>query len=67
MKYAVKNLENCIEFIEKNYNVKWDWDAFWKGCKVYNDEAQCIINKWDVNCTDYPQVCGGALSLTRGV
>ncbi|MBK5253613.1 MAG: 2-hydroxyacyl-CoA dehydratase [Peptostreptococcaceae bacterium] len=63
--YAVKNLEKCISFIEENYNVKWDWDAFWEGCKVYNEEAQCAINKWDVNCTDYPQVCGGALSLPR--
>jgi len=63
--YAVKNMQACIKFIEDNYNVKWDWDAFWKGCEMYNEECQCIINKWDVNCTDYPQVCGGALSLTR--
>lgn len=63
--YAVKNLKKCIDFIETNYKVKWDWDAFWKASKVYNEEAQCMLNKWDVNCTDYPQVCGGGLALQR--
>lgn len=63
--YAVKNLQVCIEFIETHYNVKWDWDAFWKGCQMYNEEVQCMLNKWDVNCTDYPQVCNGALALQR--
>ena len=24
-----------------------------------------MIEKWDVNCTDYPQVCGAALALQR--
>lgn len=63
--YAVKNLKECIKFIETHYNVKWDWDAFWEGCKMYNEEVQCMLNKWDVNCTDYPQVCNGALALQR--
>ena len=63
--YAVKNLWKAIEFIEKNYNVKWDWDAFWKNAEMYNEEVQCMLNKWDINCTDYPQVCNGTLSLYR--
>ncbi|MGB4984934.1 MAG: 2-hydroxyacyl-CoA dehydratase family protein [Erysipelotrichaceae bacterium] len=63
--FAVKNLQECIEFIEKNYNVKWDWDAFWENSKKYNESCQAIIDKWDINTTDYPQVCGAALSLPR--
>ncbi|MEG1460447.1 MAG: 2-hydroxyacyl-CoA dehydratase family protein [Oscillospiraceae bacterium] len=63
--YGVKNLQKFIDFIEKNYNVKWDWDVFWEKAKDYNRSTQCMINKWDVNCTDYPQVCGAALSLHR--
>ena len=63
--YAVKNLQKCIDFIETNYNVKWDWDAFWKNAEMYNKEAQCMLDKWDINCTDYPQVCNGALALHR--
>lgn len=63
--FAVHNLKGCIEFIEKNYGVKWDWDAFWKNAEDYNRSTQAVIDKWDINCTDYPQVCGAALSLTR--
>ncbi len=63
--FAVKNLQGCIKFIEKNYNVKWDWNNFWKCAKEYNKSTQAIIDKWDINCTDYPQICGAALSLTR--
>jgi len=63
--YAVKNLEKCIKFIEDKFNVKWDWDAFWEGAKMYNETTQYMLNKWDVNCTPYPQVCGAALALQR--
>jgi hypothetical protein len=45
--------------------VKWDWDAFWKNAEMYNQMAECMIEKWDVNATDYPQVCGAALALQR--
>ncbi len=63
--YAVKNLWGSVEFIEKQYNVKFDWDAFFEGVKRYNQESDYMIEKWDVNCTDYPQVCGAALALHR--
>ncbi len=64
-KFAVENLKGAIKFIEDHYHVKWDWNAFWENAKKYNASTQAIIDKWDINCTDYPQVCGGALSLTR--
>ncbi len=63
--YAVRNLENAIHFIEEKMHVKWDWDAFWKAAKMYNTSTQCMLDKWDVNCTPYPQVCGAALALQR--
>lgn len=63
--YAVKNLWGAIEFIEKQFNVKFDWDAFFTGIKRYNQECSYILDKWDVNCTDYPQICGAALALHR--
>ena len=63
--YAVKNLWGCVEFIEKQFNVKFDWDAFFEGVKRYNKESDYMIEKWDVNCTDYPQICGEALALHR--
>lgn len=63
--YAVKNLWGSIEFIEKQFNVKFDWDAFFEGVKRYNIESKFIVEKWDVNCTPYPQICGAALALHR--
>lgn len=63
--FAVNNLKGCIQFIEEHYGVKWDWDNFWKCAKEYNESTQAVIDKWDINCTDYPQICGAALSLTR--
>ena len=63
--YAVKNLWGCIEFIEKQFNVKFDWDAFFEGVKRYNIESNCMIERWDVNSTPYPQICGASLALHR--
>ena len=63
--YAIKNLKKGIEFLEQQFGVKWDWDAFWKNAEMYNESSRCMIEKWDVNCTDYPQVCGAALALQR--
>lgn len=63
--YAVENLWGSIEFIENQFNVKFDWDAFFKGVKRYNIESEYMIDKWDVNCTPYPQICGASLALHR--
>ena len=63
--YAVKNLKKGIEFLEQQFGVKWDWEAFWKNAEMYNDTSRCMVEKWDVNCTDHPQVCGAALALQR--
>ena len=43
--YAVKDLKNCIRFIEETYDVKWDWDAFWKKAEEYNKTTQCMLDK----------------------
>lgn len=63
--YAVKNLKKCIKFIEDHLNVKWDWNAFWAAAEDYNTTCRCMVEKWDINSTDYPQVCGAALALPR--
>ena len=63
--YAMKDVRNCIHFIESTYGVKWNWDRFWEKAKEYNLTTQCMLDKWDVNCTPYPQVTGSALSLQR--
>ena len=63
--YAVEDLKRCIKFIEDQYDVKWNWDYFWKKAEEYNQTTQCMLDKWDVNCTPYPQVTASALALQR--
>ena len=65
IEYAVNDLKNAIAFIEKTQNTSWDWDYFWKKAEEYNLTTQCMLDKWDINCTPYPQVIGSALSLQR--
>ena len=54
---------NLLRMLEQQFGVKWDWDAFWKNAEMYNESSRCMIEKWDVNCTEHPQVCGAALAL----
>ncbi|MEG1808941.1 MAG: 2-hydroxyacyl-CoA dehydratase family protein [Oscillospiraceae bacterium] len=63
--YAVKNIKGCIKFIEDRMNVKFDWDAYFSVMKRHNTETQYMMDKWDINCTDYPQICGAGLALHR--
>lgn len=41
--YAIKNLKKGIEFLEQQFGVKWDWDAFWKNAEMYNESSRCMI------------------------
>lgn len=63
--YAVKNIKGCIKFIEDRMNVKFDWDAYFKTMARHNEETRFMMEKWDINCTDYPQICGAGLALHR--
>ena len=63
--YAVKDIKACIKFIEDQTGEKFDWDNYFTCMKRYNQETEYMLKKWDVNCTDYPQVCGPALALHR--
>ncbi len=63
--YAVKNIKGCIQFIEDRMNVKFDWDAYFKTMARHNEETRFMMEKWDINCTDYPQICGAGLALHR--
>ena len=63
--YAVKNLKKGIEFLEQQFGVKWDWDAFWKNAQMYNDTSRCMVEKWDVNCTDHAGLRRGAGAAAR--
>ena len=63
--YAVKNLKGAIRFIEEHMGVTFDWDAYFKVMARHNEETKFMLDKWDINCTPYPQICGAGLALHR--
>lgn len=63
--YAVKNLKGAIRFIEEHMGVTFDWDAYFKVMARHNEETKFMLDKWDINCTSYPQICGAGLALHR--
>ncbi|MCQ2488398.1 MAG: 2-hydroxyacyl-CoA dehydratase family protein [Clostridia bacterium] len=62
---AAADIKGCIEFIEKQFDTKWDWDHYFECMKRFNYETQLEINKWEVNQTPYPQIIGPSYELFR--
>lgn len=63
--YAVDEIKSLIEFVEKQTGEKFDWDAFFKAMKNFNQQTEFELQKWDVNKTPYPQMTGAAFWLYR--
>lgn len=63
--YAAVEMKKAIKFIEDQTGEKFDWDAYFTAMKRYNEETEYMEKKWDVNCSDYPQICGPSLALHR--
>ncbi|MFA6866090.1 MAG: 2-hydroxyacyl-CoA dehydratase family protein [Clostridia bacterium] len=63
--YAVKNIQGCIKWLEEQTGEKCDWDHYFEVAKRYNTETQYMLDKWEINRTPYPQVCGASLALHR--
>lgn len=63
--YAVEEVKECIKFIEREMNTKFNWDAFFAAMKNYNKQLDYEVQKWDVNKTDYPQMTGATFWLYR--
>ncbi len=63
--YGVDEIKALIEFIEKQTGEKFDWDAFFKRMKQYNEQLEYELQKWDINRTEYPQMTGACFWLYR--
>ena len=63
--YAVEELRGLIRFIEEQTGETFDWDAFFKAMKVYNQETEYELQKWEVNRTPYPQMTGETFWIYR--
>ena len=54
-----------IRFIEEQTGETFDWDAFFRAMKVYNQETEYELQKWEVNRTPYPQMTGETFWIYR--
>ena len=63
--YAVAEMQSAIEFIEKHTGEKFDWDAFKKGCEIWNEQNKAKFEKWDMNRTSIPPHTGASAWLYR--
>ena len=64
-RYAVDDIKGCIKFVEEVTGAKWNWDAYFKQMKRFNEETAYELQKWEVNKTDYPQIIGPSYELFR--
>lgn len=63
--FTIKELEDCIAFIEDHTGEKFDLDAFKETCESYNQQTKYELEKWEINKTKYPQVTGANIWLYR--
>ena len=61
--YAAQEIRNAIKFIEDNTGEKWDWDAYFRNMKRFNEETQHRVGWMEMSRTDHPQVIGANLAL----
>jgi hypothetical protein len=53
------------QFIEEQMGEKFDWNSYFEAMKVYNQQLEYELQKWDVNKTPYPQMTGATFWLYR--
>ena len=63
--YSTQILRDAIAFIEKEYGVKYDWNALFARAKHMNEQNTIELEKWDILKTPYSALCGIAESLYR--
>ena len=63
--YSTQELKDAIDFIEKEYGVKYDWDALFARAKHMNEQNTIELEKWDYFKTPYSALVGIAETLYR--
>ena len=64
-KYATEELRGCIKFIEEQTGETFNWDTFMEAIEIYNEQTRYELQKWEVNCSDYPQMTGETFWIYR--
>ncbi len=65
MPYAIQQLCNVIEFVERVSGEKYDWKELYKVLENYNQETQAELDKWDLMSTPNTALGGAVQSLYR--
>ena len=63
--FSAQVLRDCIAFLEKEYGVKYDWNALWKCAKCMNEQNRIEMEKWDYFKTEYSPLTGISETLYR--
>ena len=53
-----KIMEETIAFIEEQYETKWNWKAFFKAAKYFNEQNTYELEKWEYMKTGYTAEVG---------
>ena len=63
--YSAQVLRDCIDFVEKEYGVEYDWNALFKRAKHMNEQNRLELEKWDYFKTPYCPLTGISETLYR--
>ena len=63
--YSTQVLKDAIAFIEKEYNVKYDWNELFKYAELMNEQNTIELEKWDFLKTTHSPLAGIAETLYR--
>lgn len=63
--FSEQVLKDCIAFIEKEYDVTYDWDALFARAKHMNEQNMIELEKWDYFKTPYSPLTGISETLYR--
>ncbi len=63
--FMVDDYKECIKFIEKHTGAKFDWDSFKSALEDANEQNDLLLQKWEINKTEYPMYMGAWAWLYR--
>lgn len=63
--YSTQMLKDAIAFIEKEYGVRYDWQALFARAEHMNEQNRIELEKWEIFKTPYSALTGISESLYR--
>lgn len=62
---GAEDIKACIKFVEDVTGSKWNWEAYFRQIKRFNEETCLELQKWEINKSSTPQFIGPAYELFR--